>query len=223
MKFRILLTAMVLTGFWATAQEENNQEIRTLFSNNGKQTVGGYGGLSTGYGQINKLDAIFFGGEGAVIINHSIALGLGGHGFMTETVNDANLGEAYEFAGGYGGLIIEPIIGARNPVHVTFPMLIGAGGIGYVKHWADYNDNYDYENYDEDSDAFFVFEPGVELEFNLVKFMRIAITGSYRFTSNVDLKYRDTVLNPSYENTSIAPGDLLRGYKIGMTMKFGKF
>ena len=228
MKRALLAFAVMLISVSIIAQE-NTDEIKTLFGNQGKQSIGGYGGINTSYGTVAGHDAIFIGGRGAVVLNHSLAIGLGGNGFISETVYDNNLLEDYEFAGGYGGIIIEPIIGAKNPIHVSVPLLIGAGGVGYVKHWGDYNNDGDYTNYDEDSNAFFIFEPGVEVEFNLVKFMRIAVTGSYRLTSNINLKYKDDPSTdnslPDYmhEGTSIAPSDMLRGFNLGLIMKFGKF
>lgn len=224
MKRLIIFALVALTSVWAIAQD-NSDEIKTLFGNSEKQTIGGYGGISTSYGQVNGMDAIFIGGRGAVIINHSLALGLGGKGFISETTMDNNLNDEFEFTGGYGGIVIEPIIGAKMPIHMSFPVLIGAGGIGYMKHWGEYDSDYeDYENYNEDSDAFFVVEPGVEIEFNLVKFMRIAATVSYRLTSNVNLKYKDwSFQSPSYAGTNIAPKDMMNGLNFGIIMKFGKF
>lgn len=111
-------------------------------------------------------------------------------------------------AGGYGGLVIEPIIGAKWPVHVSIPILIGAGGVGLIRNnylKPDWEENY----YHEDVDAFFVIEPGIEVELNMVKFMRLAIGGYYRYTS--DLHLADTKSN------------VLDGFSVGLTMKFGKF
>lgn len=224
---------LCILGAWAlnamiSAQEETpkSDEIKTVFGHTNTQSLGGYGALSTGYTKINGLDGIYFGARGSVVINHSLALGLGGRGFISETVNDANLQSDYEYAGGYGGFYIEPIIGALEPIHVSFPVLIGAGGIAYNKHWEDYDSNtdqYDWSN--EDSQAFFVLEPSVEVEFNMVKFMRFALTASYRYTSNINLQYanRDGVFDDTFADTRIAKADMLRGFNFGVIMKFGKF
>jgi len=50
--------------------------------------------------------------------------------------------------------------------------------------------NYQNTNYYYDSDAFLVFEPGVDVEFNIVKFFRIAIGASYRLTNGINLRYK---------------------------------
>jgi len=111
-------------------------------------------------------------------------------------------------AGGYGGLLIEPVLAPFSPVHLAFPVIIGAGGVAYVNYnWWEYST---YQNpVVTESDAFFVFEPGVELEFNVVRFMRIGIGASYRYTSKVHL------FNVS--------NDVLNGFSGGFSLKFGKF
>jgi len=227
-KLFLSILSMVAISSMVTAQEATpkNDEIKTVFGNPSAQSIGGFGALSTGYTKINGLDGMYFGARGAVVINHSLALGLGGRGFISETTTDANLLGDYEYAGGYGGFYIEPIVGALEPVHISFPILIGAGGVGYNKHWEDYDNNSDdYESTNEDSQAFFVLEPSVEIEFNMVKFMRLALTASYRYTSNVTLRYADRVgtFDDGFANTQIADADMLRGFNFGVIMKFGKF
>lgn len=159
-------------------------------------------------------------GRGAFIFDHSLAIGLGGYGFANNLNYDYYHGENEKhlsLAGGYGGLLIEPIIAGKSPVHLSFPVLIGAGGVALVDMY-----NYDYwdqqyPQYEYAHDVFFVVEPAVELEFNLARFFRMAATASYRFTSNIDLKRSDLELS------SQTKADALRGFNFGLTFKFGKF
>jgi hypothetical protein len=131
-------------------------------------------------------------------------------------------GEEYQISGGYGGFILEPIIGAKSPVHLSFPVLIGAGGVAYSRHWQD-EDHYDSKNRThEDSDAFFVLEPGVELEFNMVKFFRLGLSVSYRHTSEIKLRYKDGTPGAPNPN-KIGSTSKLRGLSYGIVLKFGKF
>src|SRR5690554_6739004 len=80
MKQLILLCAMILSGFSAISQENNSNEIETLFSD--QTSMGFYGSLSLGYSQINDKDALVSGFRGAVIFNHNTAIGLAGYGFV---------------------------------------------------------------------------------------------------------------------------------------------
>lgn len=223
-KITFLFLAMFISSF-AIAQQSNedSNEIKTIFKHNSERSNGGYGGLMFNYSSIAQRDAILMGAKGGWVINHSFTLGAGGYGFITEPKNDAILNRDYEFTGGYGGLLFEPIIRGKMPIHVSFPILIGAGGIAYTTNYNTNDYYYDDSNYRrdsyEDSDAFFVVEPGIELEFNMVSFMRIALTGSYRYTSNIDLNYSST----SYANVGIGSKGMLCGWNVGMAFKFGKF
>ena len=55
--------------------------------------------------------------------------------------------------------IIEPILMPNYPVHLSFPILLGGGGISYVTENMDYDNNMI-----EDSEAFLIAEPGAEIE-----------------------------------------------------------
>jgi hypothetical protein len=82
-----------------------------------------------------------------------------------------------------------------------------------------YNGNYhgydDYGSYG----SFFVLEPGIDIEFNIVKFFRVALNVGYRYTSDLSLDY---YAFPGIKGFSV-PSDALRGFNAGLTMKFGKF
>lgn len=210
MKRLTILVAILLVAGFAFAQDDYyNNEIETIFSN--KRSNGGYGAFTIGYTTIDGRDAMVAGARGAFILDHSLAIGLAGYGFVNDLEYhnyQSNPDDRLFLAGGYGGVFFEPIVGGTKPVHVSFPILLGMGGISLVEHTGWNWDNY-YDYHEYDTDLFFVFEPGVEIELNLTRFFRIAAYGSYRLTSDIELF--DT-----------AP-DVLRGINLGMTFKFGKF
>jgi len=229
---RLFSTFLIVLSIVVAQAQESDNEVKTLFGSKNDHSNGGYGALMVGYSQIWDRDAILIGGRGAWIIDHNFGIGMGGYGFMTDPKTDPYIQDEitgqntkYQITGGYGGLLLEPIIGAKKPVHLSFPILIGAGGIAYTKHWenSDWeNPSYDYQNTYEDSDAFFVLEPGVEVEFNMLKFFRVALSASYRYTSNINLNYKDTrtgIADPKV----IGSEDMLRGMNYGIALKFGKF
>jgi len=225
MKKTVILMMALLTVTIGMTQEDkskNDQEFKTIFNaNKGDNKIihGGYGGIMMNYTQIDNKDAFLAGIRGMWIINHGIGIGIGGYGFANELRFDQNSNndQDYYLAGGYGGLTIEPIIMAKQPVHVSFPVLIGAGGVALINdyNWSTNYPDHNNDYYSEDAEAFFVVEPGIEVEFNMVKFFRLAIGGYYRFTSNVNLYQWD---NPE---KTISPD--LSGFSVGMTLKFGKF
>ncbi|MBN2175376.1 MAG: hypothetical protein JW731_14685 [Bacteroidales bacterium] len=216
MKTLTLIVLAIMVGLGTMAQDDQGkspQEYKTLFGSD-KITHGGYGGILFGYSQIDNKDAFLIGAQGAWIINHGVGLGIAGRGFVNDLKFEKNLigvSQDYNLVGGYGGLLIEPIIGARYPVHVSIPVIIGAGGVAYVRHYYYSNgddNNYNYD-YSDDASAFFVIEPGLEIELNMVKFMRFAIGGYYRYTSNLSLADTES--------------DVLNGFTFGASLKFGKF
>jgi hypothetical protein len=210
MKATTMFLLLTFAFVFAFAQDDvKSNEIRTL---SGQNSLGFYGAAAVGYSQMEAKDALTIGGRAGLIFNHSTAIGLAGYGFFNN-LDGYYLpvgGEAwYSLAGGYGGVFIEPIVGATKPVHVSFPVLLGMGGVGLVRNvgpgtWEDPFDIKMPEN-----DFFFVAEPAVDLEFNLTSFFRLAATLSYRFTSNVEL-------------TGKTP-DVLQGWNFRLTFKLGKF
>jgi hypothetical protein len=218
--FVLMVSLIVNYGYTQEKEKKNDEEFKTIFSGdkkkNGKITHGGYGAVLFNYTQIDKKNAFLAGIRGMWIINHGIGIGIGGYGFANDLNynSDGNGENEYSLAGGYGGLVIEPIVGAKKVVHVSFPVLIGAGGVASLKekYYYDWYDEYYYENVD--SEAYFVFEPGVEVEFNMVKFLRIGLGAYYRLTS--DVKLRTDWDAPKYKRE-------LDGFSFGLSLKFGKF
>jgi hypothetical protein len=218
MKTRIFLAAIMTIGLFSFTfgQEEKKQEMQTLFgSPDHKIDHGGYGAISVGWTQIDNKDVMTLGGRAGWVIDHHITLGVAGKAFMNSVYvdgywpTDEGFQEGYYLVGGYGGFLIEPIIAPNSPVHVSFPIIIGGGGLALNENtWHDYDWEYDYyEPFDWDS--YFVFEPGVEVEFNLIKFCRLGVGASYRLTSNMHMKY--------------VPKDMMNGFSAALTFKFGKF
>ncbi|HSG67419.1 MAG TPA: hypothetical protein VK994_01835 [Bacteroidales bacterium] len=200
MKNRILnqklLLAAILTVIISLnlgAQNDNEKEkMSTLFGNrDGHIDHGGWAGLNFGYTQIKGNDTYLMGARGGWMIDHHFTIGLAGMGFISDRDYLSGLPKVEEvnLAGGYGGLFLEATIAPFSPVHVTIPVIIGAGGVAYTRsYWYENSwDNHNYSNYTLDSDAYFVFEPGLEIELNLIKFMRFAVGGSYRFTSDISM------------------------------------
>ena len=109
--------------------------------------------------------------------------------------------------GGYGGLLIEPIVAPFSPIHLSIPIIFGAGTIAKVEQYY-WNHRYN-EPIVNDLSAFLIFQPGLEIEINVVSFMRIAAGASYRFASDIVV-----------EGVSAQAMNGMMGH---FTFKFGKF
>jgi hypothetical protein len=243
-RFLSVLLALGFISFFAISQEQQSigrpvstpkpetdtvketpSKMRTLFGKSGEKTAfGAYIAGSTGYAQINGEDAILMGGRIGIVIDHHFAIGFAGNSFVSNLQSDFDKDPTpsnYSIAGGYGGIFIEPIILPNSPVHIAFPIFMGVGAAA-IPEARDHHDHY----YDDDEDLrnftrtpFFVIEPGIELELNLVKFIRLGFNASYRQTSDLNLRYT----SPDGLTRFSAPKDALRGFSGGMSLKFGWF
>jgi hypothetical protein len=203
----LIFCLLSLVAVSLQAQEDEN-EIKTLFGN---KSNGGYGAFSIGYTQINQIQSMTMGGRGEWIVGHSLGLGFYGTGFMSDFVKTA-ADQSYNLVGGHGGFIIEPIFLPRFPVHLSFPIMAGIGGIAYAENQqTGVVGNYD--GYIKSTDYFLIAEPGVELEFNLIRWLRLSLGVSYRMTSDIHFK---NTLEP-------IANDALKGISGGVTIKFGRF
>ena len=213
MKNRLFITAlMVLTSVVTFAQDPEfqyykNKEIKTLLGRN--RAGGGYGSFTTGYSVIDNKHAVLFGGRFSWIASHSVGVGIGATGFINEYHYEPSLDMDVFLTGGYGGLYVEPILLPRSPVHLSFPVLFGAGGISFISRDEGFNDNFI-----EDSKAFLLIEPSAELELNLTRFFRLAFGASYRFPTQFDV---------GLPGTYTIDVESLKSMSYTVTFKFGKF
>lgn len=219
---RTLHTLLLLTlaAVPAIAQTSDEAPMRTLLGGDKKLHHGGWGAPTTHYTRIMDHDALLVGARGAWIIDHRVSIGLAGQGLVTPVANsayDADLIEQGEVLlrrsslyMGYGGLLIEPVIAYRSPVHITLPVIVGAGGVTYG-YGSRLPEDFDPLTYDDryDAQAFFVVEPGIELEMNVIPLLRVGIGASYRYTTDLDLP--------------ATPKDALHGLNAGISVKVGRF
>ena len=209
MKRFTLLSFLFLMALTINAQDEK-APIQTVFGN--KSGFGGYLGVNTKFSEINGQDALFTGGEVAFVINRSFNMGFEGYG-MVNHVRSNNLSidsDRLYLQMGYGGLRLEPVLFSESVIHLTAPVLLGAGET-IRPYWLEEDGIIDIDtdlSYG-DSDYFFVAEPGLRLEVNLFKFMRLAGGASYRFMTDVDLGGVQT--------------QDLKGFNADLSLRFGWF
>ena len=140
------------------------------------------------------------GAKVAYVANQQFEVGLAAVGFYSQQ----DLMPDNGIVGVYGGLHIEPILFSKSKFNLSFPFLIGGGALDYL------NGEIEDEHTDiEEWDAFFVAEPGVNLLYNISRYIQIEVGAKYRFTSNVNL--------PSY------PISRINGFSAGLGIKFGRF
>ncbi|HEY5823352.1 MAG TPA: hypothetical protein VIT44_03245 [Cyclobacteriaceae bacterium] len=192
-----------------------SQEIKTLFKKDGTNSHGGYGAISNKFTRIGGDFANLAEIYGGWYINHKFTLGLSG----AAVTNNLHVPEQYRAVPGeelsyqYAqfGLFTEYVLASNNVVHLTAQLTSGAGfTTQYQRYNWDDQDEYDYDDGDiHDMNWFTIIEPGVNVEFNVLKWMRFCTGVSYRasFGSNgLGLKDKD-----------------ISGVSLNAGFKFGKF
>jgi hypothetical protein len=158
--------------------------------------VGGYGGLDVAYSRMFGRDGVVAGAQGAVLINHRLALGIAGYGWSNplDGPSAAN-GDAQHFETGYGGFTAHySVYFDQLPIYFTVGALVGAGAIDLT----DENHDNGFDGFDDrpSEDVFAVFQPDVAVHANLTKWMRVGLTAGYRLTSGVDhLGFKESDVN----------------------------
>jgi len=195
MRSLIILVGICLLASSAYAYDE------TMIGDNTE--VGGFFGVVSKNTQIKETFSLFIGGSAAFLVNHKWAFGAGVYGVVNDLVpdefKDKDLTKLRSY---YGGFIVEYIPWSEKVLHISIPILIGAGKIEYEGAYLDSKTG-------EDSDIYFIVEPGLNLEFNVTRFWRMDLGASYRYVSGCDL------------------GDVtdkdLSGVAGNLTFKIGKF
>ncbi len=174
--------------------------------------LGAFGGFGFGYSEVSSNESLEINLQGGVILNHWLAGGIGVNTFFSiSPLKDNQTNQDATLLGVYGGLFVSPIIYSNALVHVTVPIFGGYGGISYELY-----DLVDAATRIEDSDQYWVFEPGIEVEMNLLRFLRLAVGGYYRCSSKIHLTYENG-------GDPILPGKVLNGFSFGLKLRFGKF
>jgi hypothetical protein len=156
---------------------------QTLFS--GDVRHGGFGSPVLRVSTLDNRAALYVGGRGGWILNfgseHSLTIGGGGYGLVTDhRLPEDILGAERFLVFGYGGPELGYVNRTNQVVHFSVQALIGAGGVMHrTGHWY----GWDGPQYGERANTVFVAEPGVDLEVNVTRFMRMTVGGSYRFVS----------------------------------------
>ena len=201
MRYLAFVIALFMCAPGATAQE------RTVFKDS--VASGGFGGPVAKFTSVNDQAALMLGGRGGWVINHSLLIGGGGYGIVTEVdaVNGALADQGpLDLQFGYGGVEVEYRIHPLSVWHLGVSTLVGGGSINYVRDVGSVAESQEHVG---ESDTVFVVEPGVNAELNITRWFHLNAGITYRVVGGVTqaaLRNRD-----------------LSGVTGALTFKFGKF
>ena len=203
-------------------KKSGDEQINTLFkkgTHHRKINIGYFVEVNAGYTQFGKKEVFLPGMTAGVILNHHWSFGFSG----SFVGNSHNLyypdfyynSSQYQWKGvylhgGFCGFSAEYTLLPRSIFHVSFPLFVGGGYLGYY----DYND-LSWSNVQHwkttviSSNSFFVVEPGIKAEFNLIKHLRLGVGISYRYSPNLKL-----------DQTA---SDYINQFTGKLSLRFGKF
>lgn len=202
------MVAVIMTVFCmqATAQDGN---VKTIFKGN-LRSSGGYAALTNKFTTIRGDYTNLAGLYGGWYINHRMMIGIAGAASTNnlrvpqQFSTDPNQNRTWQY--GQFGLVSEYVMNSDKPIHLAFHLFGGAGfTLQYEREDWDHNSH----NNTTDENWFVVAEPGVQLEINLFKWMRLSPGVSYRATFGSDGRGLDD--------------SDLRGVSYNATVKFGRF
>jgi hypothetical protein len=195
-KIFFLLAIILLSGISHGQDTEN-----TLA---GKARIkGGFGGPFFGYSQIENHTGFGGGGGGAFIINDFF---LGGFGQGAAYGQHKVAGLNYDLSLGQGGFWLGYVWPSKRLVHGFGSFKFGFGKAMLNRH---HHDGEPFGGNDL-QDNVLVMTPELGVEINIAHWVRLAVTGGYRWVDGVDKL-------PYFKNTDF------RSPVLGMTLRFGNF
>jgi hypothetical protein len=204
-----------------TPASSGTNEIHTLFNKGSgkcKIPLGYFIELNGGYTHFGHKSEFLPGMSMGLILNHHWTIGLTGS--FVGNSNGAQFQRGHQdttrmskhgsgLNGGYGGLLVEYTLFPQSKVHVSFPLTIGTGSIYHSRngHLSDSTDSQ--KKWYHHGEQFLVIEPGVRLEVNVIKKLRIGLGISYRYS-------------PERDHLITSP-DMLNQLTGKLSLRFGKF
>lgn len=156
------------------AKKRERREVETLAK--GPFSLGFFVGQTSKVTELNGEAALLMGGQAMFVFNHKFNIGGAGYGLVSpvDPLGANNLDDEY-LVMGYGGMVFEPVFRSEKAIHFSIPVLLGAGAYGTRQN---YWDESDFE------EAFWVVEPGLNVNLNIFRVFQIGIGASYRYVAD---------------------------------------
>ena len=211
---RLLLIFLFIPLIGLTQENEEKKKVFRLDDDtetlaNQKGGFGGFLEMNTLPTYIHGQPGLMAGGGVSLVFGHSLNLGFAGYGLVSDIHSNVldSAGNAFHLQTGYGGMTIEPVLFSKKLIHVSFPVLLGVGATSLTTQSL-----YDENTYEEswmNPKMYFVARPGINIEINLLRILRLDLGVNYRFTSG-------------YQMQNISPS-MLNGWSGNIGLKLGWF
>jgi len=188
-----LITLLLLTLTSLAFGQSQNIEITTTKEKNEFESFSpkissngiylGFGGLYSNY---KKNEFVGFQARIAYVLNNAFEIGLGSEVFTSKDL--ANIGNETtdRFYGSLGALQLKAIIQGNKKVHFSIPVSFGAGAVALEESKGNIFEEC-VEFNDQNWDPILYLDAGVNVEFNISRFIGFEIGGKYRRSTDFDL------------------------------------
>jgi hypothetical protein len=213
-KFLFFLFVVVMFITKTNAQDT----VRTLIHPAKIRNFGLYFAPEYQYGQSNAAFNSYSGGSGMVIFNKRLAIGVAAYESVTELFSPKGVAPL-TLKTAYGGAKLEYTVHPDAAVHISFPLLVGMGEASMdsvdVKSTETNNEMHGMHGIRGDDSGmngeFFVIQPGINVEANLLRNVKLFAGANYRIASKIGTA------------STIVPKDALIGFGISAGVRVGIF
>ena len=184
-----LVTFFAYSQKYVDTNDPKKEEIKSLLSKG--NDLNGFGGSDLRISDFKGERGLMAGAYGGLIINRRYLFGLAGYGIVTKVEFDGIVPgqtetKSLNLHGGYGGILIGASIAPKEVIHISIPVLLGAGSFEVVdKNF--FTNNLPDAEFTIENSVFFVLEPGIEIEFNISEHFRLGFGASYRYITGTEL------------------------------------
>ncbi|WP_148639381.1 hypothetical protein [Aquimarina longa] len=203
---KIVFLFLIIPLFSHINAQDSNEYIE--FNDRKNIVHGFYLGLHSAYGEIKGKSTYIGGLKIAYVANQKFEVGFVTKGLFSNQ-NLSGIFSSYDadLTAIYSGIHLEPIFFSKAKINLSFPVLIGGGVTGYINtNWSDEELE---RSENEDWDAVFVVEPGINILYNISRYIQLETGIKYRFSNEVEL----------YSGTRTR----INGFSAGFGVKLGVF
>lgn len=212
-------TFLLFGAFFAFCNLIQGQDtVRTLFKPSKVKHFGLYVAPEFQYGQIDNRFTPFSGVSGMLLFNRRLAVGVTGMRSLDESFSPSSV-TPLVLRSYFGGGKIEYTLKPYKMLHLTFPLVAGMG----ISNADSLNSRIfgHHHGFDFDGEGrggrnnrgnhYFMVQPGVHLEVNVLRNMQVFAGVNYRFSSKVG----NTTTNTQLPNNLMQGASLSAGVKVG--------
>jgi len=213
---KISILSVIGLSFFAN-QGKAQDSARTLIHVPKINTIGFYIAPEYQYGQINSKLTSLGGISAMAIFNEKFAIGATMNHTMVRDLQPINISGTKTplyLNVRYGGLKMEYTVNPHGLVHVSFPLTVGMGNASYDSigtfRTKDTSNRMNMMNQPRNGNQFFVIQPGIQFEANLMKVAKVYLGANYRFAFNQD-------------NANTLSTNYMQGFGVYAGLKVGLF